>query len=196
MMMLLGRYSRLLLDSWMRPTHARLNGCKAADRTPLMGASSVAGSVASTTSSGSAETTFRSGRIGRTTRSSAQWRSASARPTRRRAPPLVPTCPGRRAQDRREGLRDRHPDQQRRVEQLRHDRPDAGWASRDLVPARRRHDSCRPEAAGGRMGSSWYDPTSGTDRAVKGSPFAAGRSLDLTARLTTITRGIATGSWC
>lgn len=32
-------------------------------------------------------------------------------------------------------------------------------------------NSCRPEAAGGRMGRSWHDPTSGTDRAVKGSPF-------------------------
>ena len=33
MMMLLGRYSRLILDSWTRPTYARLNGHKAADRT-------------------------------------------------------------------------------------------------------------------------------------------------------------------
>ena len=33
MMMLLGRYSRLTLDSWTRPTYARLNGRKAADRT-------------------------------------------------------------------------------------------------------------------------------------------------------------------
>jgi 3-methyladenine DNA glycosylase/8-oxoguanine DNA glycosylase len=33
MMMLLGRYSRLILDSWTRPTYARLNGRKAADRT-------------------------------------------------------------------------------------------------------------------------------------------------------------------
>ncbi len=32
-MMLLGRYSRLILDSWTRPTYARLNGRKAADRT-------------------------------------------------------------------------------------------------------------------------------------------------------------------
>jgi N-glycosylase/DNA lyase len=29
----LGRYSRLVLDSWTRPTYARLNGRKAADRT-------------------------------------------------------------------------------------------------------------------------------------------------------------------
>jgi N-glycosylase/DNA lyase len=33
MMMLLGRYSRLILDSWTRPTYARLNGRKAADKT-------------------------------------------------------------------------------------------------------------------------------------------------------------------
>jgi 3-methyladenine DNA glycosylase/8-oxoguanine DNA glycosylase len=33
MMMLLGRYSRLILDSWTRPTYARLNGRKASDRT-------------------------------------------------------------------------------------------------------------------------------------------------------------------
>jgi 3-methyladenine DNA glycosylase/8-oxoguanine DNA glycosylase len=33
MMMLLGRYSRLILDSWTRPTYARLNGRKAPDRT-------------------------------------------------------------------------------------------------------------------------------------------------------------------
>ena len=33
MMMLLGRYSRLVLDSWTRPTYARLRGRKAADRT-------------------------------------------------------------------------------------------------------------------------------------------------------------------
>jgi 3-methyladenine DNA glycosylase/8-oxoguanine DNA glycosylase len=33
LMMLLGRYSRLILDSWTRPTYARLNGRKAADRT-------------------------------------------------------------------------------------------------------------------------------------------------------------------
>ena len=33
MMMLLGRYSRLILDSWTRPKYARLNGRKAADRT-------------------------------------------------------------------------------------------------------------------------------------------------------------------
>ena len=33
MMMLLGRYSRLVLDSWTRPKYARLNGRKAADRT-------------------------------------------------------------------------------------------------------------------------------------------------------------------
>jgi N-glycosylase/DNA lyase len=33
MMMLLGRYSRLILDSWTRPTYAQLNGRKAADRT-------------------------------------------------------------------------------------------------------------------------------------------------------------------
>jgi 3-methyladenine DNA glycosylase/8-oxoguanine DNA glycosylase len=32
-MMLIGRYSRLVLDSWTRPTYARLNGRKAADRT-------------------------------------------------------------------------------------------------------------------------------------------------------------------
>jgi 3-methyladenine DNA glycosylase/8-oxoguanine DNA glycosylase len=32
-MMLLGRYSRLVLDSWTRPTYARLRGRKAADRT-------------------------------------------------------------------------------------------------------------------------------------------------------------------
>lgn len=33
MMMLLGRYSRLILDSWTRPTYARLHGRKAADGT-------------------------------------------------------------------------------------------------------------------------------------------------------------------
>jgi 3-methyladenine DNA glycosylase/8-oxoguanine DNA glycosylase len=33
MMMLLGRYSRLILDSWTRPTYARLNGRKAGDGT-------------------------------------------------------------------------------------------------------------------------------------------------------------------
>ncbi len=33
MMMLLGRYSRLILDSWTRPKYARLNGRKASDRT-------------------------------------------------------------------------------------------------------------------------------------------------------------------
>jgi N-glycosylase/DNA lyase len=33
MMMLLGRYSRIILDSWTRPKYARLNGRKAADRT-------------------------------------------------------------------------------------------------------------------------------------------------------------------
>jgi 3-methyladenine DNA glycosylase/8-oxoguanine DNA glycosylase len=33
MMMLLGRYSRLILDSWTRPKYARLRGRKAADRT-------------------------------------------------------------------------------------------------------------------------------------------------------------------
>ena len=33
MMMLLGRYSRLILDSWTRPKYARLNGRKAADKT-------------------------------------------------------------------------------------------------------------------------------------------------------------------
>jgi len=33
MMMLLGRYSRLILDSWTRPKYARLNGRQAADRT-------------------------------------------------------------------------------------------------------------------------------------------------------------------
>ena len=32
-MMLIGRYSRLVLDSWTRPTYARLRGRKAADRT-------------------------------------------------------------------------------------------------------------------------------------------------------------------
>jgi 3-methyladenine DNA glycosylase/8-oxoguanine DNA glycosylase len=32
-MMLVGRYSRLVLDSWTRPTYARLNGRKAADVT-------------------------------------------------------------------------------------------------------------------------------------------------------------------
>jgi N-glycosylase/DNA lyase len=32
MMMLLGRYSRLILDSWTRPTYARLSGSKAGDR--------------------------------------------------------------------------------------------------------------------------------------------------------------------
>jgi 3-methyladenine DNA glycosylase/8-oxoguanine DNA glycosylase len=34
-LMLLGRHSRLILDSWTRPTYARLNGRKAADRTIL-----------------------------------------------------------------------------------------------------------------------------------------------------------------
>ena len=33
MMMLLGRYSRLILDSWTRPKYARVNGRKATDRT-------------------------------------------------------------------------------------------------------------------------------------------------------------------
>jgi 3-methyladenine DNA glycosylase/8-oxoguanine DNA glycosylase len=33
MMMLLGRYSRLILDSWTRPKYGRVNGRKAADRT-------------------------------------------------------------------------------------------------------------------------------------------------------------------
>jgi N-glycosylase/DNA lyase len=33
MMMLLGRYSHLILDSWTRPTYARLNGRKASDKT-------------------------------------------------------------------------------------------------------------------------------------------------------------------
>jgi 3-methyladenine DNA glycosylase/8-oxoguanine DNA glycosylase len=33
MMMLLGRYSRLILDSWTRPKYARVNGRKAADTT-------------------------------------------------------------------------------------------------------------------------------------------------------------------
>jgi 3-methyladenine DNA glycosylase/8-oxoguanine DNA glycosylase len=33
MMMLLGRYSRLILDSWTRPKYARLNGRKAGDKT-------------------------------------------------------------------------------------------------------------------------------------------------------------------
>ena len=33
MMMLLGRYTRLILDSWTRPKYARVNGRKAADRT-------------------------------------------------------------------------------------------------------------------------------------------------------------------
>src|SRR5215210_986332 len=33
MMMLLGRYSRLILDSWTRPKYARVNGRKASDRT-------------------------------------------------------------------------------------------------------------------------------------------------------------------
>src|SRR5438105_4650516 len=33
MMMLLGRYSRLILDSWTRPKYARLSGRKASDRT-------------------------------------------------------------------------------------------------------------------------------------------------------------------
>ena len=32
-MMLIGRYSRLVFDSWTRPTYARLNGRKASDRT-------------------------------------------------------------------------------------------------------------------------------------------------------------------
>jgi 3-methyladenine DNA glycosylase/8-oxoguanine DNA glycosylase len=31
-MMLLGRHSRLILDSWTRPTYAALNGRKALDR--------------------------------------------------------------------------------------------------------------------------------------------------------------------
>jgi N-glycosylase/DNA lyase len=33
MMMLVGRYSRLILDSWTRPKYARLNGRKASDKT-------------------------------------------------------------------------------------------------------------------------------------------------------------------
>jgi N-glycosylase/DNA lyase len=33
MMMLLGRYSRLILDSWTRPKYARLRGRKASDKT-------------------------------------------------------------------------------------------------------------------------------------------------------------------
>jgi N-glycosylase/DNA lyase len=33
MMMLLGRHSRLILDSWTRPKYARVNGRKAADAT-------------------------------------------------------------------------------------------------------------------------------------------------------------------
>jgi N-glycosylase/DNA lyase len=33
MMMLLGRYTRLILDSWTRPTYASLNGRKASDKT-------------------------------------------------------------------------------------------------------------------------------------------------------------------
>jgi N-glycosylase/DNA lyase len=33
MMMLLGRYSRLILDSWTRPKYARVNGRKAGDKT-------------------------------------------------------------------------------------------------------------------------------------------------------------------
>ena len=33
----------------------------------------------------------------------------------------------------------------------------------------------------GRVHASWYDPTSGAERTVKGSPFAARRSLDITA---------------
>jgi N-glycosylase/DNA lyase len=33
MMMLLGRYSRLILDSWSRPKYAKLNGRKAGDQT-------------------------------------------------------------------------------------------------------------------------------------------------------------------
>jgi hypothetical protein len=32
-MMLVGRYSLLILDSWTRPQYARVNGRKAADRT-------------------------------------------------------------------------------------------------------------------------------------------------------------------
>jgi N-glycosylase/DNA lyase len=32
-MMLLGRYSRLILDSWTRPKYARVNGRKAGDKT-------------------------------------------------------------------------------------------------------------------------------------------------------------------
>jgi hypothetical protein len=32
-MMLLGRYSRLILDSWTRPKYARVNGRKASDGT-------------------------------------------------------------------------------------------------------------------------------------------------------------------
>jgi N-glycosylase/DNA lyase len=32
-MMLLGRYSRLVLDSWTRPKYARVRGRKASDRT-------------------------------------------------------------------------------------------------------------------------------------------------------------------
>ena len=34
-MMLLGRHSRLILDSWTRPTYARINGRKASDATIL-----------------------------------------------------------------------------------------------------------------------------------------------------------------
>jgi hypothetical protein len=33
MLMLLGRYSRLILDSWSRPKYAQLNGRKASDKT-------------------------------------------------------------------------------------------------------------------------------------------------------------------
>ena len=33
MMMLLGRHSRLILDSWTRPKYAKLNGRKASDKT-------------------------------------------------------------------------------------------------------------------------------------------------------------------
>jgi hypothetical protein len=33
MLMLLGRYSRLILDAWSRPKYAKLNGRKASDKT-------------------------------------------------------------------------------------------------------------------------------------------------------------------
>ena len=65
-----------------------------------------------------------------------------------RAAPLVPARPGSRAQDRHEGLRNLHPEPQRRDEQLRHDRRDAGREARDLVPARRWHDPRRHEPDG------------------------------------------------